>query len=54
MNSKSHLYASLAKSFIRVIGCVLAIVGKSVFLLAVLFLLAEVLGIVEELIDERG
>lgn len=54
MNSKGHLYTSLAKSFIRVIGCVLVIAVKSVAFLAFFFLLAEVLGIVEELLDGRG
>ena len=46
--SKKHFYISLAKSAVRVIGCVFLIQGN--FVLAGFFLLgAEGLGIAEEL-----
>lgn len=52
MNSKWHLYTSLVKSAIRIIGCIFGLAGNMwVFIL--LILLAEVLGIVEEMGDKR-
>ena len=44
MNSKGHLYTSLAKSFIRVIGCVLVIAVKSVAFLAFFLLVGRSVG----------
>ena len=40
VNSKGHLYISLIKSAIRIIGCVLAFMNDSVVILAVAFLIA--------------
>ena len=48
---KMHYYISLVKSGIRIAGCVGAVVLQSITLLAVSFLLAEVLGILEEVIE---
>lgn len=47
--SKKHFYVSLAKSVIRIVAaCAL---GVSYFLIAAtLFILAEVLGIIEEIV----
>lgn len=48
-NAKWHFIISLFKSIIRILGCVCAIYGYIIFL-PVCLLVAEVLGIVEELL----
>lgn len=53
MNSKGHLIVSLAKSIIRVIGGIIALIKKSVAPLAVGIIIAEVGGVLEELVDKR-
>ena len=53
MNSKGHLYISLAKSGIRVIGGIVSLVKKSVVPLAIGIIVAEAGGVLEELVDER-
>lgn len=53
MNSKGHLIISLAKSVIRVVGGIAALVTKSVIPLAIGVMVAEVGGILEELVDKR-
>ena len=53
MNSKGHLFISIAKSAVRIGACGWALVTDSVIPLAVGFLGAEVLGIAEELVDKR-
>lgn len=53
MNSKGHLFISVFKSVIRIGSCVIAIMSGRVIPLAVGFLGAEVLGILEELVDKR-
>lgn len=53
MNSKGHLYISLAKSAIRVIGGIITLVTCSVIPLAVGVAVAEAGGVLEELVDER-
>ena len=53
MNSKGHLFISLAKSIIRIGSCVITLCNHSVVPIAVGFLGAEVLGIAEELVDKR-
>ena len=45
----SHFVISMVKSAVRLIGCALAIAFQSVSVLAVSFLVAELLGIYEEL-----
>jgi len=47
--SKKHFYISLVKSVIRIIGCVAVLGGLSIIWLAGSLLLAEILGIAEEL-----
>lgn len=53
MNSKGHLYISLSKSVIRILGCGVAMRNESIGVLAMALVLAEILGMVEELVDKR-
>ena len=53
MNSKGHLFISLAKSAIRIVGAVVGICKKSVAIIGGSLILAELLGVAEELVDER-
>lgn len=53
MNSKGHLVISLIKSGIRIVGSLVAINTKSVHPIAACFLLAEILGVLEEIVDKR-
>lgn len=53
MNSKEHLYISLSKSVIRIIACIDSIVKKNMLPMIFGFLIAETLGITEELVDKR-
>lgn len=53
MNSKGHLYISLSKSAIRVSGCIVALFKKSVVPLAIGVIVAEIGGVLEELVDKR-
>lgn len=53
MKDKGHFYISLSKSLIRIAGCVLAIAGTGILSVPITFLLAEVLGIAEEVFDKR-
>ena len=53
MNSKGHLYISLSKSVIRVLGGIVTLFKKSVVPLAIGVIVAEVGGVFEELVDER-
>jgi hypothetical protein len=54
MNSLGHLTVSIMKSLLRIGACVWCICTGNVIPLAIGFLAAEVLGIVEELVDERA
>lgn len=53
MNSKGHLFISLGKSAIRVTSGIVALLNKSVVPLAIGIIVAEVGGVLEELVDER-
>ena len=54
MKSKWHAYISFAKSGIRIIGCLVALFAShSIMDIAIAFLLAELLGIAEEIGDKR-
>lgn len=53
MNSFGHLIVSISKSILRIGSCVLAYGTDSVKYLAIGFLIAEILGIAEELVDKR-
>jgi len=46
---QKHFYISLVKSGVRILGCVVALFTGSFIWLASGFLLAEILGIAEEL-----
>lgn len=54
MNSTGHLLVSIAKSLLRMGACAWCICTGAVVPLAMGFLAAEVLGIVEELVDNRA
>jgi hypothetical protein len=53
MNDKSHLKASFIKSGVRIMAGILLIATHNVETFAVWFIVAEVFGIVEELVDDR-
>lgn len=53
MNSKGHLIISLAKSAIRVVGGIVALATDSVIPLAIGVMMAEIGGVLEELVDKR-
>jgi hypothetical protein len=53
MNSKWHLYISVAKSIIRILACIMAIKTNSLWDLAIGFGITEGLGILEEIKDNR-
>ena len=53
MNSKGHLIISLAKSVIRIAGGVITLITGSVVPLAVSVTVAEIGGILEEIVDKR-
>ena len=52
MNSKWHLYISLVKSAIRIVGCIFGLKG-SLKGISLMFLMAEGLGVLEEVGDKR-
>lgn len=53
MNSKWRLYISSVKSAIRIMACMLSLVLQSVTVLATGMLVAEILGVLEEVGDMR-
>ena len=53
MNSKGHLLISLAKSVIRVIGGIVTLTTGSVIPVAIGIIVAEIGGVLEELVDKR-
>ena len=53
MNSLGHLAISIAKSGLRIASCIVSLLHGSVWPLAAGFLVAEILGIAEELVDKR-
>lgn len=53
MNSRWHFYISIIKSLIRMISCVAAVLFKNILILPVGLFLAELLGMLEEVGDER-
>ncbi len=53
MNSKGHLIISLVKSGVRVMGGIVTLVTRSIIPLAVGVMVAEIGGVLEELVDER-
>ena len=53
MNSKGHLVISLLKSGIRILSGFMSLYTQSIAPLATGIIFAEVLGILEELVDKR-
>ena len=53
MNSKGHLYISLGKSVLRIVSAIATIATMNVLWMALGFGIAEVLGILEEIVDKR-
>ena len=53
MNSKGHLLISLTKSAIRVIGSIVTLTSGSVIPVAIGIIVAEIGGVLEELVDKR-
>lgn len=53
MNSTGHLVISIAKSGLRIASCIVSLMHGTIWPLAAGFLVAEVLGIAEELVDKR-
>lgn len=47
---KKHQYVSFFKSGLRIVGCIAALHVASIFPLAIAFLVAELVGIYEELV----
>jgi hypothetical protein len=47
--SKKHFYISLVKSLTRIVGCGAALVTGAWFWMAIGLIIAEVLGVLEEL-----
>jgi hypothetical protein len=48
-----HTYISFAKSIIRIVFCIASIAIMDVLPMAIGFIIAEVLGIVEEIVVEK-
>ena len=53
MGSKGHLTISANKLLIRMACCVSALMNNSIEILCIGLIAAEVLGVVEELVDKR-
>ena len=53
MGSKGHLTISATKPLIRMACCISALMNDSVEMLCIGLIVAEVLGVVEELVDKR-
>jgi len=53
MNSMGHLVLSAIKSAFRIVACIVCLWQKDVHYLAAGFLMAELLGVAEELVDNR-
>ena len=53
MNSKGHLIISLTKSAIRVVGGIVTLITGSIIPLAAGIIIAEIGGVLEELVDKR-
>ena len=48
-NSTKHFYITLAKSTLRILGCIVMMQSGDLFRAGALFMIAELLGIAEEL-----
>jgi len=53
MNSKEHFLISVGKSAIRIVGCTIGVMNKSIAIIGCSLIAAEVFGVLEELVDKR-
>lgn len=53
MNSKGHLFISLGKSIIRIIGGITTLITGTIVPLSIGIVIAEIGGVLEELVDKR-
>lgn len=53
MNSKGHLTISIIKFATRIVSCLLAVIFGNTNIALTGIVLAEVLGILEEIVDKR-
>lgn len=53
MGDKGHFLISMAKSLIRLVGCLVTVITGNVITLAASLGLAELLGVAEEFADKR-
>ena len=53
MKRNWHFYVSIIKSVIRIIACIVAMMQREVYPLALGFFFAELLGIVEEAFEKE-
>ena len=49
----NHMNVSFVKSAVRILACILGIAFQSITLLSFFLLFAEILGIIEEIVDKR-
>ena len=49
-DARLHQIISFAKSGVRILGCLVSVITGSVYTLAAMLLLAELIGIAEELV----
>lgn len=54
MNSLGHLLISISKSILRIGSCIYTLYTGTITVMAIGFLIAEILGILEELVDKRS
>ena len=53
MNSLGHFLISISKSILRIFSCIYTLYTGNVIIMAIGFLISEILGIIEELVDKR-
>lgn len=53
VGSKGHMYTSMTKSAVRILTCILALADNSIIILASGLCAAELLGVLEEILDRR-
>lgn len=53
VGSKGHMYTSMAKSVVRILTCIIALADNSIIILASGLCAAELLGVLEEILDRR-
>lgn len=53
MKDKGHFITSLFKSGLRMLGCIFSLITNTIYPLIALLFIAEILGILEEILDRR-